>query len=45
LAMCPEPFAKVEKLAKREHTSHVLSAIGVSIGFTPNDVADKLASN
>lgn len=45
LAICPESCAKVEKLAKREHTSHILSLIGVSIGFAPNDVADKLASN
>jgi hypothetical protein len=45
LAMCPESCAKVEILAKRQHTSHVLSRIGVSIGFAPNDVADKLASN
>jgi len=45
LAMCPESCAKVEKLAKREHTCHILSLIGVSVGFAPNDVADKLASN
>ena len=44
LAMCPETCMKMENLAKRRHTVHIMKTFGAVIGFAPGDVADQLAS-
>lgn len=45
LAMSTETCLKMEKLAKRKHTSHVLKYLKIQIGYSAGDTADYLASS